>query len=54
MDELPPKSQSSQEKWALAQKLKDEGLTGVEIAKQIGVSPGRVSQVLGQRRTKSE
>lgn len=41
-------------RWELAEKLKAEGLTGREIAKQIGVTPGRVSQVLGQRRAKSE
>ena len=41
-------------KWETARKLQSEGLTGKEIAKQIGVSPGRVSQVLGKRRTKSE
>ena len=44
----------SDPKWETARKLQSEGLTGREIAKQIGVSPGRVSQVLGKRRTKSE
>lgn len=41
------------EKWTLAEKLKSEGLTGREIARQIGVTPGRVSQVMGKRRAKS-
>lgn len=44
---------AQKERWALAERLKNEGLTGAEIAKQIGVTPGRVSQVLGKRREKS-
>ena len=44
----------SDPKWETARKLQSEGLTGREIARQIGVSPGRVSQVLGKRRAKSE
>ena len=44
----------SQPEWVtVAQKLKAEGLLNKEIAKQVGKTPGRVSQVLGQRRAKS-
>ncbi len=52
--EQEQKPMDKREKWTLAEKLKSEGLLNKEIAKQIGVSPGRVSQVMGKRRTKSE
>ena len=48
------KYKATAEQWELARKLKAEGLTGKEIARQVGLTPGRISQVLGQRRTKSE
>lgn len=41
-------------KWERARELKEQGLTQSEIAKQVGLTPGRISQVLGKRRTKSE
>jgi predicted transcriptional regulator len=40
------------ERLDLANKLKAEGLTGKYIAERLGISPGRVSQMIGKRRTK--
>lgn len=49
MEEEKPKSIKER-----AEELKAQGLTGTAIAKLLNVTPGRISQLIGQRRPKHE
>ena len=45
------KTPAAKEKWARAAEMLAKGMTQAAIAKELGCTPGRVSQVLGTRRT---
>ena len=48
------KTEAAKAKWEVAKQMKADGRTHAEIARELKVTPGRVSQVLGQRRVKPD
>ena len=48
------KTEAAKAKWERAKQLKEQGMKNADIARELEVTPGRVSQVLGQRRVKTD
>ncbi len=48
------KTEAAKAKWERARQLKEQGMKNADIARELEVTPGRVSQVLGQRRVKTD
>jgi IS30 family transposase len=43
---------TTKEQWEQAKQWRDEGVSNIEVAKRLNVSPGRVSQKIGRKRLK--
>jgi IS30 family transposase len=45
-------TKTTKEQWEQAKKWRDEGVSNLEVAKRLNVTPGRVSQKIGRKRLK--